>query len=162
VEPQEWVALDVESPAGSTEPRWRVRVAPLPWRKRWFDRRLAQADVTAPDGSFYHVRVLRNVPFRRSPLGPLDNMLPMHVTLPVLVGANAYTRGRTGWVVEVFTAETAWRAKRVIYVRRVRDGVDVADTAIELALAVKRGERPWKDDEHTGILVRLRRIMNWY
>jgi hypothetical protein len=97
--------------------------------------------VTAPDGSFYHVRVLRNVPFRRSPLGPLDNMLPMHVTLPVLVGANAYTRGRTGWVVEVFTAETAWRAKRVIYVRRVRDG------SMSLTLP---SSSPWRSNGGNG------------
>ncbi len=117
--------------------------------------------MTPPDGSFYHVRVLRNVPFRQSPLGPLDNMLPMHITLPVLLGANAYMRGRTGWVVEVLTAETAWRAKRVIHIRRVRGGADVADTAIELALAVKRGERPWDDDEPIGTFVRLRRIMHW-
>jgi hypothetical protein len=134
----------------------------LPWWKKWFDRRLAQADVTSPDATRYHVRVLRNVPFRESPLGPLDNVLPMHITLPVLVGANAYTRGRTGWVLEVLTAETAWRAKRVIHTRKVRGGADVADAAIELALTVQRGNRPWDDDdEPIDILGRLRRIMNW-
>jgi hypothetical protein len=138
-----------------------VRVRPLPWWKKWFDRRLAQADVTAPDQTRYHVRVSRNVPLRESPLGPLEGMLPNHITLPILIGANAYTRGRTGWVLEVLAAETAWRAERVIHSRRVRGEADVADAAIELARAVQRGDQPWNDDESIDILARIRGIMNW-
>jgi hypothetical protein len=145
----------------SVEPRWRVRRTPLPWWRRWLDRRLAQADVIAPDGSRFHVRVLRNVPVRGSPLGPIDNFVPTHVSLPVLIGANLYTRGRTGWILEVARAETPWRASRVIYSRRVRGGPEVADAAVALASAVQRGDEPWLDEELLPVAERLRKLMNW-
>jgi hypothetical protein len=57
------------------------------WR-RWFDRQLAQAEVTAPDGSAYQVRVLRNSPFRGTPLGPVDYVVPQQVSLAALLAAN--------------------------------------------------------------------------
>jgi hypothetical protein len=153
--------VDTERSVDGVEPRWRVRQNPLPWWRRWLDRRLALADVVAPDGARYNVRVLRNVPLRGSPLGPFDNLVPTHFSLPVLVAANLYARGRTGWVLEVATAETAWRASHVIYARRVRGGVEVADLALELAAAVQRGSRPWEDGSGIGVVERIRNIMNW-
>jgi hypothetical protein len=118
--------------------------------------------VTAPDGTGYWVRVSRNLPLRATPLGPFDNVVPQHVSLPVLLAANVYARGRTGWCVQVLQAETAWRAQRVIFTEKVRGGSDVADVAIALASAVHRGEEPWEEQRTwRNFGAKIKRVMNW-
>jgi hypothetical protein len=106
--------------------------------------------------------VLRNLPFRKTPLGPLDNFLPQHVTMPVLIAANVYARGRAGWSVQVLRGETAWRAERVIFTRKVRGAANVAEVAIELASAVHAGSTPWEDEiPDLDVGQKLKKIMNW-
>jgi len=151
-----------ENGSAAPEPSWRVRRPdPRKWRRR-LNRRLAQADVIAPDGSRYHVRVLRNLPFRDTPLGPFDNFVPQHVSLPVLIAANVYAFGRTGWSVQILKAETPWRAAHVIYTKRVRGGSEVADAAIAIAAAVHQGATPWNEDRPAWtIRSAVRSVMNW-
>ena len=110
-------------------------------------------------GSRYLVRISRNLPFRGSPLGPFDDLLPPHLSLPVLVAANLYARGRTGWSIQIIQPETAWRAERVIFTEKVRGGAAVADTAIALANSVHQGARPW--EEPRGAWFRVKQYMNW-
>ena len=104
-----------------------MRVARSPGLRRWTDRRLAQADVTTPSGTMYVVRIKRNWPIVRSPLGPLDNLLPSQLSLGALLAANALTRGRTGWTMEVVSPPTRWRSDRVLHARRGRDPQQVLD-----------------------------------
>lgn len=151
-----------EDSVAGPEPRWRVRERdPRRWR-RWFTRLLAQADVTAPDGCRYHVRVLRNLPFRDTPLGPFANVVPQHVSLPVLVAANVYARGRTGWSVQILTAQTPWRTARMIFTHTVRDGSEVGDVAIAMVSAIRAGAKPW-DEEPPEWTIRsaVKNVMNW-
>lgn len=154
-------AVDGVSAADGVEPHWRVRHTALPWWKRWLDRRLAQADVTAPDGTGYQVRVVRNLPLRESPLGPFDEFVPQHLSLAALVGANLYARGRTGWSVQVLRPETPWRSARVIHARRIRGGAEVADAALALVASVQRGELPWENPRREPLRLTVKKIMNW-
>ena len=153
--------MDDEYASAGTQPRWWVRRRPLPWWRRWLDRRLAQADVVAPDGDRFHIRVLRGVPLRDSPLGPFDNFLPQPVSLAVLVGANLSARRRARWLLQVLRAETPWRASHVIYTRKVRGGTEVADLALELAAAVQRGDIPSPASGNDHIRRTVKKIMNW-
>lgn len=140
-------------------PRWRVRQPDARRWRGWLNRKLAQADVTEPDGSRYLVRISRNLPFRGSPLGPFDDLLPPHLSLTVLVAANLYARGRSGWSIQIIQPETAWRAERVIFTEMVRGGAAVADTAIALANSVHQGARPWEEPRDAWF--RVKQYMNW-
>lgn len=141
--------------------RWRVRQGSLHGRRRWLDRRLAQADVVAPDGTLYQVRILRNLPFCESPLGPFDGVVPQQVSLAALIGANLHARGRTGWSVQVVRPATRWRSERVVHTHRIRGGSEVADAALGLAAAVQRGETPWDDQWAQPLGAIVKRVMNW-
>ena len=149
-------------PSGVEGPRWRVRQDDRRWSRRWVQRSLAQADVIAPDGSRYLVRVSRNLPLRSTPLGPFDSMLPQHVSLPVLVAANLYKRGRTGWSVEILRPETAWRAQHVIFKQKVHAGSDVAAIAIASASSVHQGSKPWDEEPPARtVATTVKKLMNW-
>jgi hypothetical protein len=64
--------------------------------------------------------------------------------------------------VHILKAETPWRTARIIFTRKVRNGWEVADVAIELAAAVHAGARPWADEppEWTGRSA-IKKVMNW-
>ena len=128
-------------------PRWRVRRREYrPWWRRLVDRRLAQADVIAPDGTRYLVRITRNLPLRGSPIPePLDSLLPDQVSAAILLAANAYTRGRTGWTVKVYRAPTRYRAERFVHKEAVRDPARLVGRAFEIADAIVAGCKPWNE-----------------
>ncbi|UQX89249.1 hypothetical protein M6D93_04405 [Jatrophihabitans telluris] len=147
--------------ADSSGPRWRVRVMPSRGWRRWFNRTLAQADVATPQGGRYLVRIVRNLPFTQSPLGPFDDLVPQQISLAALVAANVYPRGRTGWSVHVVKPATPWRAERVVFTRRSRDAADVVDRAVGLADAAYRGEKPWESEEIVPLRNSIKRMMNW-
>lgn len=146
--------------AGDGRPRWRARVARPRGLRRWTNRRLAQAEVVSPEGEQYSVQIVRNWPLERTPFGPLSDWLPQDVTLPALIAVNVYRRGRTGWAVRVVKPRTAWRAERVIWVRRRRSPADVVDLAVAVAEAIGGGARPW--DEPLPLSDRIRELMGWY
>ena len=142
-------------------PSWRVRVAGSTGLRRWTDRRLAQADVLGPSGNMYGIRVKRNWPIAKSPLGPLDGLMPTQVSLGALLAANALKRGRTGWTVEVVSPPTAWRSDRVLHARRSRDPERVLDLAMARIGAISTGRDPSDLDRDLSTKERLRRLFDW-
>lgn len=152
---------DAAALVGDGGPRWRVRVARSPGLRRWTDRRLAHADVTTPSGHVYGVRIKRNWPIAKSPLGPLDSILPYQVSLGALLAANALKRGRTGWTVEVVSPPTAWRSERVLHARRSHNPERILHLATTIIDAISAGRDPsdFDDDLTTG--ARLRRLFDW-
>jgi hypothetical protein len=128
-------------------PRWRVRrQRGRPWWRRLIDRRLAQADVLAPDGTRYLVRIARNLPLRDSVVpGPVDALLPGQVTAALLVATNVYARGRTGWNIRIFRAATPYRAERFIHKERAHSLDVVVARAFDIVDAIRLGDRPWDD-----------------
>lgn len=146
--------------AGDAGPRWRARVQAARGVRRWTDRRLAQAEVHAPDGQRYVVRITRNWPLERNPFGPLSNVLPSDVSLPALIAANVYRRGKTGWAVQVVIPRSRWRAERVIWTRRRRDSTEIVDQAVSTAEAIGEGTKPWEARPSLG--ERFRDFMGWF
>ena len=136
-------------------------MARSPGLRRWTDRRLAQADVIAPSGTIYVVRIKRNWPITKSPLGPLDNFLPTQVSLGAVLAANALTRGRTGWTVEVISPPTRWRSDRVLHARRSRDPQRVLDLAMVMIDAISNGRDPADLDNDVSVGDRLKRLFDW-
>lgn len=129
---------------GVSNPRWRVR---QPGHRHWWrkltDRRLAQADVTAPDGNRYLVRIVRNLPLTDSPVPrPIDAVLPTYASTAILVAANAYKRGRTGWSVKVYRARTAYRSERFLHKEKAKDPDRAVDRAFEITDAILAGQQP--------------------
>jgi hypothetical protein len=111
------------------------------------DRRLAQADVVAPDGNRYLVRISRNLPLRDSPVpGPIDALLPSHVSAAILVAANAYTRGKTGWTIKIYRAPTPYRSERFVHKEKSRDPAQLVARAFEITDAILAGRKPWDED----------------
>jgi hypothetical protein len=88
---------------------------------------------------------LAEPPVQEGALGPLDNFLPQHVTLPVLDAANAYAR-----------------PDEVDATQEVRGAAEVADAAIALANAVHAGTTPWDDETpDRDVRQKLKKVMNW-
>jgi hypothetical protein len=152
---------DASEPMSADGPRWRVRTTRARGWRRLLAQPLAQADVRAPDGVRYYLRLSRRGHLGGSPLGPFDALLPAPVSLSVLLAANVYRRGHTVWTVDIVKAETAWRAERIIYSQRRRSVSGIVDLAVETAEAVQRGEKPWEDDAPMNWRLWIRKTMNW-
>ena len=99
---------------------------------------LAQAEVAAPDGVNYLVRVVRNSPIKR-PTGNTDIIDAVVDSLRVW--------GNTGWKISVLTVPTNTRASREIFRQDVLAQAIVADIAIVMVEATRRGDRLWAEDE---------------
>lgn len=152
-----------EGPALASDggPRWRVRVARSPGWRRWTDRRIAQADVIAPCGTRYVVRIKRNWPIAKSPLGPLGKFAPAQVSLGAILAANVIERGRTGWTVEVVSPPTRWRSERVVHARRNHDSERVLALTMTLVDEISQGRDPADFDDDLTTRDRLKRLFDW-
>jgi hypothetical protein len=136
-------------------------VARSPGLRRWTDRRLAQADVVTPSGTMYGVRIKRNWPIAKSPLGPLDNLLPIQISLGAVLAANALKRGRTGWTVEAISPPTPWRSERILHARRSHDPERVLELAMTIVDAISAGRDPADLEDELPTRDRLRRLFDW-
>src|SRR5882762_4407660 len=117
--------------SGDREPAWSVVRRDRRGLRRLTDRRVAQSEVTAPDGHRYRVAICRNLPWPDSSLAAADDLTLTAISAAALLARAVSVRGRTGWTITVTAAETQWRADRVV------------DRALDLAGSVQRGERPW-------------------
>jgi hypothetical protein len=99
---------------------------------------LAQAKVAAPDEVSYLVRVARNSSIKR-PTGNTD--------IIDAVVDNLRVWGKTGWKISVLTVPTTTRASREIFRQDVLAQAIVADIALVVVEAIRRGDRLWAEDE---------------
>jgi hypothetical protein len=96
----------------------------------------------------YLVRIARNLPLRDSPVpAPIDSLLPNHVSAAILVVANAYTRGRTGWNIKIYRTPTPSRSERFVHKEKSRDPAETVTRAFDLADAIAAGRKPWDEDQ---------------
>lgn len=103
--------------------------------------------MAAPDGTHYLVRISRNLPLRGTPVpDPIDAILPNHVSAAILVAANAYTRGRTGWSIKVYRGPTPYRSERFVHKETAREPDKTIARAFEITDAILAGRKPWDED----------------
>lgn len=121
---------------------------PLPRTRRWYQRlsaqHLAEAEVRAPDGTSYLVRVERNAPLARpSQIASEDGG---SVTgLVNFVRINADLDGNTGWTITVLDVPRKWRSERIRYTQHVGAKAIVADVTVAITDALARGDTLWDD-----------------
>lgn len=125
--------------SASDEVVWRAltkKDRPL-WR-RLSAQTLAQADVHAPDGTLYWVRIARNAPVKvraGSDIGAFAD-----VTME-----NLRVMGETGWAIKVLLP-SAYRAPRELFRQVVHARAIVVDIAFVIVEAIRRGDRLWDDE----------------
>jgi hypothetical protein len=107
------------------------------WR-RLSAQTLAQADVHAPDGTLYWVRIARNAPVKVS--GGSDLGAVADVAME-----NLRLMGETGWAIKVLQPSTH-RAPRELFRQVVHARPIVVDIAFVIVEAIRRGDRLWDDD----------------
>ena len=136
----------VEPEPGRSVTTWRVRAnSSAPFWRRLSRRLLAQAEVSAPEGQNFIVRVERNSPLDLSDAnGVASSNDPLGVLLSV-IATQAQTRGRTGWTIRVIRPATEWRAERKLFAQKVMADAIVADIAMSIVDAIERGDRLWRD-----------------
>lgn len=131
-----------DAAASSDEVVWRAltkKDRPL-WR-RLSAQPLAQADVHAPDGTLYWVRIARNAPIKvrgGSDIGDVVDVVDVAVE-------NLRLMGETGWAIEVLQPSTH-RAPRELFRQVVHARAIVVDIAFVIVDAIRRGDRLWDED----------------
>src|SRR4051794_16192597 len=118
---------------------WRAltkRDRPL-WR-RLSAQILAQAEVHAPDGTLYWVRISRNAPVKMGRGDDVSAALDM-------AAENLRLMGDTGWTVKVLEPSTR-RTPRELFRQQVHARAIVVDVAFVIVEAIRRGDRLWEDD----------------
>jgi hypothetical protein len=124
---------------------WHVRKkAKIPFWQRLSPRVLAQTTVTAASGTVVVVRIRRNSPVDLSAPDGISSS-DLASALVELVAAQAKTRGRTGWTIQVVRPATLWRAERSLFIQRVNAAPLVVDIALAVVDAIQRGEKLWDD-----------------
>lgn len=129
-------------------PRWRVLTDPhRSVHKRLGAQLLAQADVTAPDGKPYLVRIYRNAPVVGTPseLAGVVGQVDVR-SLAGLIKANVRALGDTGWRVTVATPAATRRPSLTLFRQDVHAAAPVVDIALVIVDAVRRGDQLWDDE----------------
>jgi hypothetical protein len=116
---------------------WREQGYPRQRWRRLFVRTVAQADVIAPDGRPYIVRVVRVLWPRRGGLGlvtgsPVDAV----EVLPTLVAT------RVVWGVRVLAGSARYPLRPLVYGQELRRREDALFRAREIAEGLSQGRRP--------------------
>jgi hypothetical protein len=128
--------------SASDEVVWRALVDKrrAVWR-RLSAQTLAQAEVTAPDGTIYLVRISRNEPIKGGGrnVGDLGSAIELAVE-------NIRTAGATGWSISVLKPPTPFRAPRQLFRQKVHAQAIVVDIAFVIVEAIQRGDRLWDED----------------
>jgi hypothetical protein len=99
---------------------------------------LAQADVHAPDGTLYWVRIARNAPVKARGGSNVGEVVDMAME-------NFRLMGETGWAIKVLLPSTH-RAPRELFRQMVHARAIVVDIAFVIVEALRRGDRLWEDD----------------
>lgn len=123
---------------GSRGVIWRERAYPDERWRRPFVRAMAQADVFAPDGRSYRVRVVRLLWPPRSGSTDLISGWPIEAFKAVSSALGT----RVVWGVRVLGESTRSPLRPLIYGEEVRDRGDALLRAREIAEGLSRGERP--------------------
>jgi hypothetical protein len=118
---------------------WREREVDGLGRRRWAVRTAAQADVRAPDGRRYAVRVVRIIWPRRG--APIEDLMPDNV-LTAAVGGIGLLTSRRVWSVRVFGGASTFGVRPFVYGQEWGSLESAVRRAREIAEGLAAGHRP--------------------
>lgn len=122
---------------------WRERTRPIHWWTRLLVRTFARADVLAPDGRSYLVRVVPVLWPRKAPiLDGVDNIVqPGAVVSGLAVLASLFT-SRAVWGVRVLREPGGFGVRTLMYGEEFRDFDDSVARARQIANRLEAGKAP--------------------